>query len=98
MLARPIRLDLPRKAAWGKRHEIRPRVLRAWWNTRLPVRRRLAARSGSAKSGGETLELETGLGKPPFLHRSVFVSSRWEESVQQIRCPRGSSSSLAQVF
>src|SRR5260370_16112843 len=32
MLARPMRLDLPRKVAWGKRNEITPRMLRAWWN------------------------------------------------------------------
>src|SRR5260221_3633717 len=30
MLARPMRLDLPRKVAWGKKNEITPRVLRAW--------------------------------------------------------------------
>jgi hypothetical protein len=56
----------------------RPRALRAWWNTRLPVRRRLAAHSGSVKSGGEILEPETALDKPPFLHQSVFVLSRAE--------------------
>src|SRR6267378_179363 len=60
------------KVAWGKRNEIRPHVLRAWWNTRLPVRRRLAAHSGSAKLGAEIRESETALGKPPFLHQSVF--------------------------
>src|SRR6267378_1718839 len=53
------------EVAWGKRNEIRPHVLRVWWNTRLPVRRRSAAHSGSAKSGAEIRESETALGKPP---------------------------------